>query len=157
MIQYQYKKIKSSTHDRFISPLSKYCWRSLIWWCNSKNNSTPEFKPLYDSRCNETSVAVACAAAAVAAATAAAARGWSCNNHLIETAWGTAAAAVLIIALKLLLLMMRNSNVFENVIVTRGIILLTLQIINRSIDETENDVHGICLGIIWLIIKQINR
>ena len=45
----------------------------------------------------------------------------------------TAAAAVLIIARKLLLLLRKNSYVYGNVIVPRGIILLTLQIINRTI------------------------
>ena len=85
---------------------------------------------MYDSCCDETSVAVACAAAAAAA------RGRSCINHRNKAVWGpdaAAAAAVLIIALKLLLLR-KNPYVFGNIIVPRGIILLTLQIlIDRSI------------------------
>ena len=64
----------------------------------------PVSKPLYDSRCDETSAAVAYAAAASAttasAAAAAAARGRSCVNHHTEAAWGSV-AAVLIIGLKL--------------------------------------------------------
>ena len=51
---------------------------------HSKNNSTPESKPMYDSRCDETSGAVDYAAAAVAAAAAAAARGRSCINHRVQ-------------------------------------------------------------------------
>ena len=89
-------------------------------------------------------MAVACAAAAAAA------RGRSCIDHRTEAAWSptAAAAAVLIIALKLLLLLRKNPCVFGNVIVPRGIILLTLQIlIDRSIDQTGNDVHGICVAI----------
>ena len=38
-------------------------------------------------------------------------------------------------------------GIIGNIIVPRGIILSTLQIINRSIDQTGNDVHGICMGI----------
>ena len=82
-------------------------------------------KPLYDSRCDETSVAVACA------------------------------AVLLIIARKLL---QSPTAAWENplrgiighVIVPRGIILLTLQIINRSIDQIGNDVHGICIGDLFI-------
>ena len=58
--------------------------------------------------------------------------GASCISHRTEAAWGKA-AAVLIIARKLLLLLRENSYVFGKVIVPRGIILLTLQIINRTI------------------------
>ena len=92
--------------------------------CNSKNNSTPESwnsgkksKPLYDSRCDETSVAVACA-------TAATARGASCINYRAEAA--TEPDCCLENPLRVII---------GNVIASQGLILPTLQIINRSIDQ----------------------
>ena len=97
--------------------------------CNSKINSTPESKPLYDSRCDETSATVSCAAAAASAASAAAsaapARGIRCISHRAEASTET-------------------DCYFGNVIMPRGIILSILQIINRSIDQT--DAHGIWRG-----------
>ena len=94
---------------------------------------------MYDSRGDETSAAVACAAAAAtaaAAAAAAAARGRSCINHRAEAStepnccwgnplrwdyWKCNCAS-------------RNNSV-------------NIVIINQSIDQTGNTVHGICMGI----------
>ena len=74
-------------------------------------------KLLYDSRCDETSVAIACA---VAAATAAA-RGRSCINHRAEASTEP----------DYCLEKLPYFGIIGNVNVLRGIILSMLQIINR--------------------------
>ena len=95
-------------------------------------------KPLYDSRGDETSATVACVATAATAAAV-----------LLEE------EAILIIARKLLQSLTAAAAAGKNPLrwdywkckcISRNN-SVDVAIINRSIDQTGNDVHGICVGI----------
>ena len=67
MIQYQYKKIKSSTPGWHINIADVAKFDCAILKITRRQNLEiqEKSKPLYDSRCDEASVDVACAAAVV--------------------------------------------------------------------------------------------